>query len=235
VIDPAKNTIQEISSIALSRGVTETAEIDPNKDVVLKSWVRLKCRYGCNMYNTSWVCPPHNLTLEQALDFFQDYRAGLLFKFTALASHANQMDYVKYKNWTKVLIAGLERKCVQRKFNRAFALHSGPCTLCWNVRPNGLISYRDCTLFNKKTEPDESVMSEDSVSRKEATESSREENVGLRWRRSLRFCRFPNIARPAMEALCIDVFQTVRNCGWDSFVLTSRHQIPTYYSMLLLD
>ena len=26
--------------------------------IAVAEWVHLKCRYGCNRYNTNWCCPP---------------------------------------------------------------------------------------------------------------------------------------------------------------------------------
>ncbi len=50
-----------------------------------------------------------------------------------------------------------------------------------------------------------------------------------------RRCRFPEYARPAMEAAGIDVYATCRNAGIKLEVATDRNQIPRYVSLLLLD
>jgi len=232
----AQNAVRDITREALHRGATGVEKIEPKKHVVVKPWVRLKCRFGCNMYESSWVCPPHTLSFEEAVDFFRDYEIGLLFKFTPPAPHTNRIDYVKYKNWTKVLVAGLERRCRDRNLDRAFALHSGPCTLCWSVKPNGLIKYRLCTLHHEKElKSSEAENPENPSPESPSPGFSKKKNAGIGRREALRSCRFPGSARPAMEALCVDVFRTVENCGWSASVCTSRHQIPTYYSMLLIE
>jgi predicted metal-binding protein len=48
-------------------------------------------------------------------------------------------------------------------------------------------------------------------------------------------CRHPHLARPAMEACGIDVFQTVRSAGFPIEVVTCEEEQPHYYSLLLVE
>lgn len=50
---------------------------------------------------------------------------------------------------------------------------------------------------------------------------------------TLRNCRYPEIARPSMEACGIDVYATVRKAGFDIRPLKSRMDIPKYFGLLL--
>lgn len=50
-----------------------------------------------------------------------------------------------------------------------------------------------------------------------------------------RYCKFPHKVRPAMEGVGIDVFQTVRNAGYDLEVLTSPTDNVLFYGLLLLE
>ncbi len=47
-------------------------------------------------------------------------------------------------------------------------------------------------------------------------------------------CEYPHLARPAMEACGIDVYQTVRNCGMQIQVVRSRESCCTYVSLILI-
>lgn len=47
-------------------------------------------------------------------------------------------------------------------------------------------------------------------------------------------CRFHKVARPAMEAMCIDVFETVRRAGWEAKMLSNFFEQPTYYGLVLI-
>jgi len=48
-------------------------------------------------------------------------------------------------------------------------------------------------------------------------------------------CRYPDRARPAMEACGIDVFKTVRTAGLPIEVLATRRQEPDFYGLVLLE
>ena len=49
------------------------------------------------------------------------------------------------------------------------------------------------------------------------------------------YCRFPQRARPAMEACGIDVFQTARNQGLDVATLKDRGAKRNHFALLLVD
>ena len=48
-------------------------------------------------------------------------------------------------------------------------------------------------------------------------------------------CRYPERARPSIEACGIDVFSTVRKAGFPIEVVRTRRQCPNYYGMVLVD
>lgn len=48
-------------------------------------------------------------------------------------------------------------------------------------------------------------------------------------------CRYPEKARPAMEACGIDVFSTVKKFDFPIEVVTSSRQCPNYYGLILVD
>lgn len=48
-------------------------------------------------------------------------------------------------------------------------------------------------------------------------------------------CRHPTLARPAMEASGIDVYQTVRNNGFDIQVATCYESKADYFALLLVE
>jgi len=51
---------------------------------------------------------------------------------------------------------------------------------------------------------------------------------------NLKTCLYPDLARPSMESCGIDVFSTARKAGFNLTVLRSRHEKPTYCSLLLV-
>jgi len=48
-------------------------------------------------------------------------------------------------------------------------------------------------------------------------------------------CRYPERARPSMEACGIDVFTTAHNAGFPLEVVRSRQEQPNYYGLVLVD
>ena len=52
---------------------------------------------------------------------------------------------------------------------------------------------------------------------------------------SLSDCKFPQIARPSMEACGIDVYATVRNNGFPINVLKSKKEEENFYGLLLIE
>jgi len=48
-------------------------------------------------------------------------------------------------------------------------------------------------------------------------------------------CRYPERARPAMEACGIDVFTTAKTAGFQIEVVRTHHQCPNYYGLILVD
>jgi predicted metal-binding protein len=48
-------------------------------------------------------------------------------------------------------------------------------------------------------------------------------------------CRYPERARPAMEACGIDVFTTAKKAGFPIEVIQTHRQCPNYYGLILVD
>jgi len=48
-------------------------------------------------------------------------------------------------------------------------------------------------------------------------------------------CRYPERARPSMEACGIDVFSSVRKAGFPIEILRTTRQCPNYYGLILVD
>ncbi|RLE99338.1 MAG: hypothetical protein DRJ57_02465 [Thermoprotei archaeon] len=53
----------------------------PIKEVVVRDWVRLKCKYGCGSYGKRLTCPPYSPTPEEMRRVLKEYEVGLLVKF----------------------------------------------------------------------------------------------------------------------------------------------------------
>ena len=97
-------------------GAQEGKVIDP-ASVVTAPWVRLKCQYGCQCYNTNRCCPPHTPTDEQMRKILDSYSCALLIRF---AGHEKVNEAV----------AALEKEMLGDGYYKAFGFGAGPCLLC---------------------------------------------------------------------------------------------------------
>lgn len=48
-------------------------------------------------------------------------------------------------------------------------------------------------------------------------------------------CKQHKVSRPAMEAMGIDVLETVKNSGWEPKILQKFHELQTFYGLILID
>ena len=53
----SQDLLQELSSKGKPYGLEKIIPFR-SELIITAEWVNLKCRYGCNLYNTSWCCPP---------------------------------------------------------------------------------------------------------------------------------------------------------------------------------
>ncbi len=101
---------------AIELGAQECKVIDP-ASVVTAPWVRLKCQYGCQCYNTNRSCPPHTPTDEQMRKILDSYSCALLIRFIG---HEKVNEAV----------AALEKEMLGDGYYKAFGFGAGPCLLC---------------------------------------------------------------------------------------------------------
>ena len=101
---------------ACELGALEAKAIDP-ASIVTAAWVRLKCQYGCGGYGSSLCCPPYSPTPEETRKVLDCYQRAILV-------------HCKPGVGVKKLVAVLEREVFLAGFYKAFALGSGPCSLC---------------------------------------------------------------------------------------------------------
>lgn len=152
----------------------EDAKLIDTSTIVVESWVRLKCLYGCTRSGGTYSCPPYNnISPEDMKKVVSEYKVAIL---------------VKIDRWSKVykLIYDLERKLFLAGYPKVFGLVAGACALC-----------KECALKTK--EP----------------------------------CRIPEKVRPALESVGVNVFETVKNNGYDIKVATCETDLRTYFGMVL--
>jgi predicted metal-binding protein len=98
--------------------------------VVTAPWVRLKCRFGCGGFGLRLCCPPHTPSPEETRKVLDSYGQALLL-------HKHWIKgYGTIQKFNEELVE-LERALFLDGFYKAFAMGSGPCTLCAECDTSG--------------------------------------------------------------------------------------------------
>jgi predicted metal-binding protein len=105
----------------------EAKVIDP-ASVVTAPWVRLKCKYGCEMYGREYCCPPETPTPEQTQEILSCYRRAVLFHYKAAKKEG--VNRTKARRAFLDALVELEGDLFKEGYYKAFALLSGPCGRC---------------------------------------------------------------------------------------------------------
>lgn len=117
--------------------------------IVVAEWVHLKCRYGCNRYNTNWCCPPATPKPDKVRSILSEYsRALLLVGSNSCADFYlnNQRKRVTQVRCWKGTVS-LERLLFLEGYYKAFSLVGECCALCKEC------SYPDECRFPQEKRP----------------------------------------------------------------------------------
>jgi predicted metal-binding protein len=105
---------------AVALGAKE-AKIINTSSIVTGPWVRWKCKYGCDGYNSSLCCPPNTPDYKETRELVDSYEKALLAHVTD--------DNRRMTDLTDTVVR-LERDIFLDGHYKAFALGCGPCNLC---------------------------------------------------------------------------------------------------------
>jgi len=99
----------------------DDARIIKTDTIITGPWVRWKCRYGCDGYNSSLCCPPNTPDYRETRELVDSYTSALLVHVT---------DDIKRSTDLTAIVTTLERDIFLAGHYKAFALGAGPCNLC---------------------------------------------------------------------------------------------------------
>ena len=92
--------------------------------IIVAEWVHLKCRYGCNKYNTNWCCPPATPNPERVRKIIDEYTTALLLIGTTNCSdfyrNNRRKRGMQVRCWKGTI--GLERMLFLEGYYKAFSL-----------------------------------------------------------------------------------------------------------------
>lgn len=115
--------INKLKELAIKLGAENAVEL-PAEKVVVKDWVRWKCRFGCGEYGRRLTCPPFSPSPEETRRVLREYGLCLLVRFGPCI----EAGYEEV-NIHEVMFE-LERAAFLMGYYPAFALASGPCPYC---------------------------------------------------------------------------------------------------------
>jgi len=101
-------------------------KIIPPASVVTSPWVRLKCQFGCEGYNSSHCCPPNTPTCEETRTVLDAYQRALLFHIETLPDISRRRNLRQYRH----KLIDLEGEMFKDGFYKAFVMLAGPCDIC---------------------------------------------------------------------------------------------------------
>jgi len=110
-----KDELSKFCDLAVRLGAVD-AKVIRSGWIVVREWVRWKCRFGCNSYGRSLMCPPYTPNPEETQALLKEYEHALLFRFKPPTP--------------KSLAVELERRIFLEGYPAALAFTSGSCHLC---------------------------------------------------------------------------------------------------------
>jgi predicted metal-binding protein len=127
----SQSLTQRLLSHGKKYGLTAIFPFNVEK-INVAEWVHLKCRYGCNRYNTNWCCPPATPSPDKVKAILREYSQALL-----LVGSKSCADFYldngrkragQVRCWKGTV--SLERMLFLEGYYKAFSLVGECCALC---------------------------------------------------------------------------------------------------------
>ncbi len=185
-----ESDLNALSKLAKDLGATNAVPLDA-QDVVIDERVRLKCLIPpCDDYGSNLMCPPYVMNVREFREVLSKYNWALLIQIEAQIT-PEMKNKIKQAGDVAALYG-------DKKFLDIYKKSFGPARLKLHHIVNkveaqaNVLGYRFATGFK-------------AGSCRLCVECIVTNSKGI--------CRHPYQARPSMEAVGIDVFQTAKNAG----------------------
>ncbi len=102
------------------------------QDIVVAHWVRLKCKYGCRKYGTSWCCAPETPGPDETRAVLAEYSRALILRARVWNDQFYRENNRKRRTQVSVWkgVVALERYLFLHGYYKAFSLVAERCALC---------------------------------------------------------------------------------------------------------
>lgn len=208
--------LEDILQLALDNGM-DRAKIIPTGLIVIEKRAQLKCLIPrCTSYGKSHTCPPHMPDTAEVREFVGDYRNAIFMQVDGSLEADGTSDLLRRDyNWCYKSVYKLHEalhNCEVRAFdlgyNLAAGLGGGDCRWC-EILAGGIEAYGDNALLHA--------------------------NAGGCQCASDNPCIQEYRARPALEAMSINVLATARNAGLPFYFSGKEEDRITWNAVLLVD
>jgi predicted metal-binding protein len=112
-------------------GLTAIFPFNTDK-IEVAEWVRLKCHYGCNRFDSNWTCPPATPGPDKVREILAEYKLALLLVGTKNCSdfylNNGRKRSSQVRCWKGTI--SLERMLFLEGYYKAFSLVGECCALC---------------------------------------------------------------------------------------------------------
>lgn len=125
---PDRDGHDEVLRMVKRIGASDARIIRSSK-VVVRDWVRMKCRFGCDDYGKRLTCPPFGPTPDEFRRVLGEYRWAVLLKFDPPPTKRVEQ-WLAYEGSIHELVVKMEREAFLMGYYSAFGLAAGPCPLC---------------------------------------------------------------------------------------------------------
>ncbi|MHA2298739.1 MAG: DUF2284 domain-containing protein [Candidatus Hodarchaeales archaeon] len=118
---------KDLEEIFTRNGFDDFKWIDPEK-IVVSSWVRMKCMYGCPGYGNIASCPPNNPSVIECELFFREYKEAVIFHLEKIFDDPDDRHA-----WTKEMslkLVDVEKEVFLSGYVKAFLLVMDSCGIC---------------------------------------------------------------------------------------------------------
>jgi predicted metal-binding protein len=120
-----------VDQIIKDHGFGDYKWIIPREHIVVSSWVRFRCQFGCNNYGKNGSCPPAVPPVDECRRMIHEYENAVMFHFPM----RGEPEEYHYRLMAE--LSELERAVFLAGSYKVFLLQYGSCMFCKNCGAEG--------------------------------------------------------------------------------------------------
>jgi predicted metal-binding protein len=187
------------------RQIHDDVKLISSDKIAVSDWVRLKCRFGCRAYGKHFCCPPFAPTPNEMRRILGEYRHAILVRIQVAGTTGSTADLAR----DRVHERKKDLQKIVYELERKAFLSGYYKAFAMASSPCHLCAV---CVAEEKLQKGETLSSNDAIG-----------------------CRHKDMMRPSLEAAGIDVFQTLRNAGYDLKVLKDYSESVDLFGLVLLE